>query len=115
MKKILILITTVMVLTLVVPAVQAKDYRAWWNSYWSEDSSSFNSNPNHNNSWSGGHHVASIQRLPGNKGFLVVLEDGRVVTVDPSGKIVDDNNKGRLAEKAIPWAAILGIVGILVH
>jgi hypothetical protein len=114
MKKILILITTVMVLTLVVPAVQAKDYRAWWNSYWSEDSSSFNST-NHNNSWSGGHHVASIQRLPGNKGFLVVLEDGRVVTVDPSGKIVDDNNKGRLAEEAIPWAAILGIVGILVH
>ncbi len=61
-----------------------------------------------------GHSVASIKRLP-NQGFLIVLEDGRVVTVNPQGKVVSDNNKGRLLEKVIPWAAILGIVGIVVH
>jgi len=106
---------------------QAQDYRGWWNSYWDGNAPGsyghYHNSGRYNESYTEtyhygddrGHSVASIQRLPHNGGYLVVLEDGRVVTVNPAGKIVADNNRGRLAEKAIPWAAILGIVGILAH
>ena len=132
MKKIFFIFFAAAILFVVAAPVQAQDYRAWWGNYWGGNAPGSYSHYNHHYSYyrgssndmynytyhygdDKGHSVASIQRLPDKKGFLVVLEDGRVVTIDPSGKIVADNNKGRLAEKAVPWAAILGIIGILAH
>ncbi len=113
MRKILILLA---VLVMASTSVYGQDPWTEWafnggdNGYSSSTSSTAIGGSNYYQQ--SAHRVEAISPLR-DGGYVIVTEDGRVVTISSRGKITADNNGGRILEKIIPWVATLGIVKII--